>query len=281
MMAAPAFGLSGLIPQAVTVDRSWWETADTASLELVAAGSAGLGFKPGQFSMLYIPGVGEAPLSISGDPALADRLRYTIRRAGAVTDALCALHPGDHLGMRGPYGSSWPLDDLGGRDVVVVAGGIGLAPLRGAILQLFRRREELASLSVVYGARQPSDLLFTHDLHDWRASFDADVLVTVDRATGDYRGHVGTVVQRFGQLSFDPENAIVLTCGPEIMMIVVAREMAAAGVEPSRIHLSMERHMKCGIGLCGRCQYGPIFVCTDGPVEAWRELAPRMRVSQL
>ena len=270
-----------LVPRAVSIQRAWWETHDTVSIEFIDPEGNSLAFSPGQFTMLYAPGVGEAPISIAGDPAQDDRILHTIRAVGAVTDALCALKPGDQIGFRGPYGTGWPMDEVAGRDVVVVAGGIGLAPLRGAILELFRRRSELASLSIVYGARQPGDLLFEHDLHDWRSSFDADVMVTVDQPTGDYRGHVGVVTQRFGQLSFDPANALVMTCGPEIMMTVSARDFMGRGVAPDRIYLSMERHMKCGVGLCGRCQYGSAFVCYDGPVETWAALAPRLKVRDL
>ncbi len=270
-----------LVPRLVYVRRMRWETHDTASIEFTDRNGGSLAFEPGQFTMLYVPGVGEAPLSISGDPRQGDRIVHTIRAVGAVTNALCGLTPGDEIGFRGPYGTGWPMNQVAGRDVVVVAGGIGLAPLRGAILELFRRRDELASLSVVYGARTPDDILFEDDLHMWRSSFNADTIVTVDRATGNYRGHVGVVTTRFDQLSFDPRNALVMTCGPEIMMTVSAREFVNRGVERGRIHLSMERHMKCGIGLCGRCQYGPTFVCTDGPVDRWSVLAPRMKVSDL
>lgn len=270
-----------LVPRPVYVQRVRWETHDTASIEFTDRHGGSLEFAPGQFTMLYAPGVGEAPLSISGDPRQKDRIVHTIRAVGAVTNALCSLASGDEIGFRGPYGIGWPLDQVAGRDVVVVAGGIGLAPLRGAVLELFRRRSELSSLSVVYGARTPDDMLFESDLHRWRSSFDADVIVTVDQATGSYRGHVGVVTTRFDQLSIEPENTIVLTCGPEIMMTVTAREFVNRGVGPDRIHLSMERHMKCGVGLCGRCQYGPVFVCTDGPVESWSVLAPRLKVRDL
>lgn len=272
---------SVLVPRPVYVQRVWWESHDTASIEFTDRRGGSLAFEPGQFTMLYVPGVGESPLSISGDPREEDRILHTIRKVGAVTNALCALAPGDEIGFRGPYGVGWPMDQVTGRDVVVVAGGIGLAPLRGAVLELFHRRGELASLSVIYGARTPDDLLFENDLHMWRSSFDADTIVTVDQPTGTYRGHVGVVTTRFDQLSIDPSNTLVMTCGPEIMMTVSAREFVNRGVNPDRIYLSMERHMKCGVGLCGRCQYGPEFVCTDGPVERWSVLAPRLKVRDL
>lgn len=280
MTLAPAVQ-SVLVPRPVYVQRAWWETHDTASIEFTDRQGGSLAFEPGQFTMLYAPGVGEAPLSISGDPRQEDRILHTIRAVGGVTNALCALAPGDEIGFRGPFGAGWPLDRVAGRDVVVVAGGIGLAPLRGAVMELFRRRDQLASLSVVYGARTPDDLLFENDLRAWRSSFNADTIVTVDHATGSYRGHVGVVTTRFDQLSFEPANAVVMVCGPEIMMTVSAREFVNRGVDPDCIHLSMERHMKCGVGLCGRCQYGPTFVCTDGPVETWSALSPRLKVRDL
>lgn len=280
-MTLAAVRPAALIPRPVYVQRVWWETHDTASIEFTDRNGGSLAFEPGQFTMLYVPGVGEAPLSISGDPRQEDRILHTVRAVGAVTNALCALAPGSDIGFRGPYGVGWPMDQVTGRDVVIVAGGIGLAPLRGAVLELFRRREELASLSLIYGARTPEDMLFENDLHMWRSSFNADTIVTVDQPTGTYRGHVGVVTTRFDQLSFDPGNALILTCGPEIMMTVSAREFVNRGVDPGRIYLSMERHMKCGVGLCGRCQYGPAFVCTDGPVETWTTLAARMKVRDL
>lgn len=270
-----------LVPRPLYVQRMWWETSDTASIEFTDRHGGSLAFEPGQFTMLYVPGVGEAPLSIAGDPRQEDRILHTIRAVGAVTNALCSLAPGDEIGFRGPYGVGWPMDQVADRDVIVVSGGIGLAPLRGAVLELFRRRDELASLSVVYGARSPRDILFENDLHMWRSSFNADTIVTVDHATGDYRGHVGVVTTRFDQLSFDPEKALVMICGPEIMMTVSARDFVSRGVDPARIFLSMERHMKCGVGLCGRCQYGWSFVCCNGPVETWEALAPRLKVRDL
>lgn len=256
------------------------ETADTVTLTLDAADSP-MSFAPGQFNMLWLYGHGEVPISISGDPADPARLVHTIRGVGSVTRPMIALGEGDVLGVRGPYGTSWPVEAAEGADVVVVAGGIGLAPLRPAIYHLLRHRERYGRVLILYGARSPAEMLFVEQLHAWRGRFDLEVEVTVDHAGSDWRGAVGVVTKLLHRAHFDADDAVVMTCGPEIMMRFVAREAQHQGVPDANIHLSMERSMKCAVGLCGHCQWGADFVCRDGPVYRLDEIAERLKIQEL
>ncbi|UCD94259.1 MAG: FAD/NAD(P)-binding protein [Candidatus Zixiibacteriota bacterium] len=229
-------------------------------------------FLPGQFNMLYMYGVGEVPISISGDPAKPQTLVHTARIVGAVTRGIKRLKVGDSLGVRGPYGSSWPVEEAVGRDVVLVTGGIGLAPLRPVIYYLLANREKYGRIVLLYGARTPEDMLYIHELERWRGRFDLDIRVTVDRATGSWRGNVAVVTQLIKPAPFDPMHCIALLCGPEIMMRFTILDLEKRGVDYDRIYVSMERNMKCGIGLCGHCQLGPTFVCKDGPVYRYSDI---------
>ncbi|MBI5549789.1 MAG: FAD/NAD(P)-binding protein [Deltaproteobacteria bacterium] len=213
--------------------------------------------------MLYAFGVGEIPISVSGEPRLAGELAHTVRAVGAVSDALVALKRGASLGLRGPYGTGWPLALCQGQHVLVVGGGLGLAPLRPAVLQLL---EEGAcrQLSILYGARTPDDLLFRRDLERW--AHRCEVRLTVDRAAAGWQGRVGVVPALLPEVEIEPATCIAFVCGPEVMMRFTARELRLRGLSSERIFLSLERNMKCGIGLCGHCQLGPVFVCKDGPV---------------
>lgn len=256
-----------MLPQLYRVRRSRRETADTFSLELIPADDSEMPpFAPGQFNMLYVFGVGEIPISISGDPMRRNPLIHTTRAVGTVTRAMSALKAGDLLGVRGPFGTAWPVDALQGRDVVLVAGGIGLAPLRPAMYKLLAEREKYGNVVLLYGARTPADVLYRKELEQWRAHFDLDVFVTVDRATGAWRGSVGVVTKLIARAPFDPGNTVALVCGPEVMMRFTTIELEKRGVKTDHIYLSLERNMKCAIGLCGHCQFGPYFVCKDGPV---------------
>jgi NAD(P)H-flavin reductase len=255
------------------------ETADTVSLELVPAGDRGMAYAPGEFNMMYVQGVGEVPLSIAGgqDGALV----HTIRNVGAVTSAICDLDRDDLVGIRGPYGTGWPLGPATGKDVLVVAGGIGLAPLRPAILHLLEHRELFGAVSIVYGARAPSELLFEADLHEWRSRFDTEVEVTVDLAPESWRGDVGVVTPLVSRAEFDRSNVVAMLCGPEVMMRVVGRTLISQGVAADDISVSLERNMKCAVGFCGRCQFGPDFLCKDGPVVSYARVADRMGMTEL
>jgi NAD(P)H-flavin reductase len=240
-----------------------------------------IAFQPGQFDMVYVYGIGEAAISISSDPATPGLLSHTIRAVGWVTKALNDLQPGTTIGIRGPYGRPWPLDEAEGHDLVVVAGGIGLAPVRPAIVQALRQRERFGRVVLLTGARSPRDLVFRDDLERWDEDRAIDVHVTVDSAVRGWGGRVGVVTKLIPRVPFDPENAVVLTCGPEVMMRFTAQALLARGVPPERVYVTLERNMKCGVGTCGHCQLGPVFLCRDGPVFAWPEVANLMDVREL
>jgi NAD(P)H-flavin reductase len=229
-------------------------------------------FAPGQFNMLYIPGVGEVPISISSAPHEDGPIAHTIRAVGMVTRVIEKLAPGDLLGLRGPYGAGWPLAACRGRDVLLVVGGLGLAPLRPVIRSLLARRSEFGRCTLLYGARRPADLLYAREYDTWRQQ-GLDVRVTVDRAETDWHGAVGVVPALLNRIDLDLRQTLLLTCGPEIMMRFVILEALHLGLSAEQIYLSIELNMQCAVGMCGRCQLGPWFVCKDGPVFAYHKIA--------
>lgn len=270
-VAAPA---DPMLPRPFEVVRTRKDLGDTFTLELVpAGGTRTFPFAPGQFNMIYHFGVGEVPISIAGDQAEPGRLVHTIRAVGAVSNALCAAKPGAIVGVRGPFGSAWPLAELEGLDVVVVAGGIGLAPLRPAILHVLANRSLFGRFVVLYGARTPHDILYRREIERWSARLDTLVDVTVDRAGADWHGNVGVVTKLIGRGGFDPDNTAALVCGPETMIRFTVETLNDRGVDDERIHVSMERNMKCAVGFCGHCQFGGAFVCRDGPVFSFDRIA--------
>ena len=223
-------------------------------------------FAPGQFNMLTVFGVGEVPISLSGDPLEPDRLIHTIRAVGPVSTALARLRPGDAVGLRGPFGAGWPMAEAVGKDVVVVAGGLGLAPLRPVLYGLFAERKRYGKIVLLYGTRSSDDILFRREIESWRRRLDIDIEVTVDHAVSGWHGHVGVVTTLISRAAFDPLHGIAFVCGPEMMMRFAIAALRDAGLGNELIYLSMERNMKCAIGFCGHCQLGPVFVCRDGPV---------------
>ncbi len=241
------------------------ETPDTVTLTL-DPGPGGFPFAAGQFNMLSVLGLGEVPISISGDPGDPGRLLHTIRGVGPVSRALCGLRPGDPIGVRGPFGTAWPVRERQGCDLLIIAGGLGLAPLRPAIYQALRHRPEYGAVEVVYGARTPADLLYLAELQRWRGRFDLRVHVTVDAASPGWRGRVGVVTNLIAGARFDPPDTAALVCGPGVMMRYTVKELRDRGVAEENIFVSLERNMQCGLGFCGHCQLGPVFVCKDGPV---------------
>ncbi|UCD18626.1 MAG: FAD/NAD(P)-binding protein [Candidatus Zixiibacteriota bacterium] len=256
-----------------TVARVIRESHDTFSLELESRNRRReFSFVPGQFNMLYVYGIGEVPISISGDPNRSKVLVHTTREVGTVTRAIRKLKVGDTIGVRGPYGRGWPIEKAHGHDVVLVTGGIGLAPLRPVIYCLLSNREKYGKIVLLYGARTPEDILYRKDLERWRSRFDLETYLTVDRATGAWHGNVGVVTSLIGRSSFDPFHCVAMACGPEIMMRFTMLELQKRGVEDARMFVSMERSMKCGIGLCGHCQIGSTFVCKDGPVYSYNSV---------
>ncbi len=265
-----------MLPARFRIQRRRRETHDIFTMDLVPAeGAAAFRFLPGQFNMLYVFGVGEIPISISGDPEQPELVTHTTRAVGTVTRAMGRLTAGHMLGVRGPFGSHWPVEEAAGGDVVVVAGGIGLAPLRPALLHLLAHRARYRHVTLLYGTRTPLDIVYRRELEQWRSRFDLDVHVTVDRAIGEpstsrgerpWRGNVGVVTTLIPRAKFDPAHTTAMVCGPEVMMRFTLLELEQRGLGMERIYLSMERNMKCAIGFCGHCQYGPDFICKDGPV---------------
>lgn len=230
-------------------------------------------FRPGQFNMIYLPGIGEVPISLSSDPDDRVNLGHTIRYAGNVTRAISRLRAGDIVGLRGPYGAAWPMERIRGDDVCIVTGGIGLAPLRPVIYHIMHNRADFGRVFLLYGARTPDDMLYTDEFASWEEN-DIQVYQTVDRADESWKGHVGVVPMLFYRLRLDPKRTTVLTCGPEIMIHFVIYEALARRIPKERIYVSMERNMKCGVGFCGHCQFGPTFVCKEGPVFSYAAIEP-------
>src|SRR6476661_5298214 len=255
------------------------DTADTWTLELAPVSGSAPSIAPGQFMMVYAFGIGEVPISVSGRPFTASTVVLTVRAVGAVTRAICATVEGSVLSLRGPYGNAWPVDSAAHGDVVVVAGGIGLAPLRPVVLHALEHRAHHRGIHVLYGARTPADLLYEGELEHWRRHAVVDV--TVDAASPGWRGKVGVVPRLVGDAAFQPADATAFVCGPEIMLRYTAAALVDRGVPPERIFVSLERHMDCGVGLCGHCQLGPTLICRDGPVYSYAEAGPWLAVREL
>lgn len=266
------------------IQRIITETTAVATYDLVfedSALAAGYAFRPGQFNMLYLPGVGEIAISISGDPADRSKVPHTIREAGNVTTALAKLPVGAMIGVRGPFGSCWPIEECAAKDVILVAGGIGLAPLRPAIYALIANRDHFGSLWLLYGARTPSGLLYSEEFDEWRQQ-GLDVQTIVDRSDGQWTGNVGVVTVLLDRLPLQrPAETRLLTCGPEIMMWYSIQAALRRGLSPDAVHVSLERNMNCAIGLCGHCQYGSEFLCKDGPVFRYDRVASILKVDDL
>lgn len=259
--------LDPMIPTPFRVENYRRELADTFTIDLVPAeGRRPFAFQPGQFNMLYRFGMGEVPISISGDASESGRVIHTIRAVGGVTKALSGLSKGDIVGLRGPFGSAWPMPAAEGSDIVIVTGGIGLAPLRPAILHVLAHRKKYGRFVILYGARTPADILYRRQLESWSSRLDTYVDVTVDSASTEWQGNVGVVTKLIPRADFDPAHATAFVCGPEVMMRFTVQALNERGVKDENIFVSMERNMKCAVGFCGHCQYGNQFVCKDGPV---------------
>ena len=257
------------------------DTADVATLDLKPVGAAIPEPAPGQFTMLYMLGVGEAPISVSGVPIEGAPLAQTLRGVGAVSKALIKLQPGEELGVRGPYGTTWPVTAADGHDVLFVAGGLGLEPLRPAIRHVLANRERYGRVAVLYGTRSPQDMLYREELALWRRMLDVQVEVTVDRAHRSWHGAVGVVPDLVPRAGFDPARVIAMVCGPEVMIRFTVLALQGAGVPLDRIYVSLERSMKCGMGLCGRCQMGADFVCKQGAVMRYDRIASIFHVREI
>ncbi len=269
-----------LIPVPFRVEAIKQEIADTFTLNLLPNGEGGsFAFLPGQFNMLYVFGHGEVPISMSGDPSDPNRLVHTIRNVGGVTSALQNIKAGDYLGVRGPYGRPWPMEATKGKHVLIMAGGLGIAPLRPCIYQLLSSGQNAASVTILYGTRSPDTILYEKELKKWAEQ--VKVGLTVDNSTTKWDGHVGVVTDLLKYLTMDTQNLVAFICGPEIMMRFSAYALIDRGVAASDIYVSMERNMKCALGFCGRCQYGPHFVCKDGPVFSFDEVKHLFKIREV
>ncbi|MEZ5142884.1 MAG: FAD/NAD(P)-binding protein [Acidimicrobiales bacterium] len=259
------------------------EMPDTVTLGLVPEADELAPFRPGQFNMVWVPGVGEIPISVSSAPGDPGPLLHTVRAQGAVSAALAARPMGATVGLRGPFGSDWGLADplLDGTDLVFVAGGLGLAPLRAGLRAAIAERDRFASLSLLVGARQPDLVLFPDELDVWAAGDEVDVQVTVDHADATWSGEVGVASALVPRLAGDPARTVALVCGPEVMMRFTAAALEEWGVARHRIRLSLERNMKCAVAMCGHCQFGASFVCREGPVYPYDRVAELLRVREL
>jgi NAD(P)H-flavin reductase len=272
--AVPAARLPDpFVPEIYRVGSLRRELPDTMTLEVAPLAGKRPPFRPGQFNMLYVFGVGEIAISMSGDCVDETKFVHTVRDVGAVSRAITRLETGAMIGLRGPFGVGWPVEAAEGKDVVMVAGGLGLAPLRPAIYHVLANRARYRRVTILFGSRNPHDMLYRHELEAWRQHLDIGIEVTVDHADVDWRGNVGVVPALIPRATFDPRSTVAFVCGPEVMMRYTARALHEAGVMSGRIYLSMERNMKCGIGLCGHCQFGPTLVCKDGPVMQFNRIA--------
>lgn len=269
-----------MTPRPFTVERFTKETHDTFTLAL-SSGNGPFTFAPGQFNMLYLFGIGEVPISISGDPGENGAVIHTIRQVGAVTNGLAHVEKGAAVGLRGPYGTGWPVDKAEGRDLVIITGGIGLAPLRPVIYHYLAHKKRFGRLFLLYGARTPADVLYGKELRKWAGLPDVTVGITVDRSGPGWNGPVGVVTRFIPTMPFDPANCTVMMCGPEVMMRFSINDLERRGVKKEDMWVSMERSMKCGIGLCGHCQYGPLFICKNGPVFRYTEVERYFAVREI
>jgi len=280
VVTAPA---SAAVPVPYRVTSRQIDTPDTVTMQLEAVGDPLPAFAPGQFAMLTAYGIGEVPLSVSdvsgsGD-GVARRLTHTVRAVGAVTAALHAGAPGAVVGVRGPYGTTWEVGSAIGQDVVVVAGGIGLAPLRPVVETVLANRSAYGRVAVLVGARSPAELLYPDDLRRWAAH--AQIAVIVDRPADGWTGHVGLVTTLIPGADMEPAATVAFVCGPEVMMRFVAQALMARGVPYHGVRVSLERSMRCGVGWCGHCQLGPLLVCCDGPVLNYARVEPLLLVREL
>jgi len=261
-----------IVREAPGVATYWLQFIDPALRE-------GFHFKAGQFNMVSVPGLGEAAISISSDVEDSHRIGHTIRAVGNITSTINHMKVGDVLGIRGPFGSSWPVEEWSGKDIVIAAGGIGLPPMRPVLYYVMNHRHDFGKVIVLYGARTPNDLQFAREYKTWQDK-EIELQVTVDRGDDNWQGRVGVVPILFYNTRVDPRNTVILTCGPEIMIRFVIFEALARRVPAERIFVSLERNMRCGLGSCGHCQLGPFFVCKDGPVFSFDKLQPYVNVEE-
>ena len=280
--AAPTSTHSAMAPVPYRVRSRVVESPDSATLCLVPVDETLRSPEPGEFMMLYAFGVGEAAISISGDPTVTDgSITHTIRAVGAVSRALHDAEPGAVVGVRGPFGTSWGLAEAVGRDLVMVAGGVGLCPLRPAVLGALAQRSRYGKVALIVGARSRTDFVFAAQLEKWAEDPQIELHVTVDVPVHGWRGEVGLVTEPLNRLTLDPHRTTAFLCGPEPMLRFGAEALLAKGLAAQDIRVSLERNMQCGIGWCGHCQLGPLLLCRDGPVVGYDVAGPLLQVKEL
>lgn len=264
------------LPRPARVVERVQEARDIFSLRLRYADVAAqeeFEFAPGQFNMLYLHGVGEVAISIVSDPRDSHSILHTIRVVGRATRGLAALQVGDEVGVRGPFGRGWPLKAALGRDLVLVTGGLGCAPVVSVINYVMRRRERYGRVTILQGVRHADDLIWRERYAAWAREPDTEVLLAADMPGQDGQLFHGTVVELFNRVQWNPDNTMAMLCGPEVMMLAAVGELRDRGLGDEAIWVSLERNMQCANGLCGHCQVGPLFVCRDGPVFSYAEIA--------
>jgi len=263
------------IPHPAIVDSIRSESFDTKTFKVVFEDeklAASFSYKPGQFAQLSLLGIGEAPISVTSSPCSRGFLEFTIRAVGRLTRAMHQLKPADKIYVRGPYGNCFPFEEVKGKDLYFVAGGIGLPPLRSLINSVFDKREEFGRIKVLYGAKTPDELCFKEELKRWQQITDTEVLLTVDKADKDWEGNVGVVTTLWNKVDITSSGGVAYVCGPPIMIRFVVKKLIDTGFEDGNIYITLERYMKCGIGKCGHCNIGAKFVCIDGPVFSCGQL---------
>jgi NAD(P)H-flavin reductase len=280
--------IAGVPTLPATVRRVVREAEDTYTYWSILddhAARRAFAFRPGQISMLGVFGVGEVPISVSSDPARPMELAHTVRVCGRVTDVIGGLRAGDRVTVRGPFGRPWPVERARGGDLVIVAGGLGMAPLRSAVYDALRHRDAYRRVLLLVGARDPDQMLFRRQLETWmnwsRFQERIEVHLTVDVGDVRWPHGVGVITKLFPYVDIDPRASTIFTCGPEVMMRNAMRDLAALGVPDERLWLTLERNMHCAVRLCGHCQLGPYFVCADGPIFRWDEVADLLEVEEL
>lgn len=269
-----ASGRDVYLPETATLVRNRRLTDMENLFEIELDSGAALGHMPGQFAEISVPGVGEAPISVSSSPDQKGPFQMVVRRAGRVTDALHALKPGSKLGVRGPFGTCFPVETaMKGRDIVFIAGGIGMAPLRSGIQYVLSHRKEYGNVSILYGTKTPAERIFPDELHSWAARSDVRYLDTVDRPDADWQGHVGVITTLVPKLKLSPARTVIVACGPPVMYKFVIVTLYEAGLSAVNIYVSLERRMKCGVGKCGHCQINGLYTCKDGPVFKYADIS--------
>ena len=274
--------MSTMVPSTVHVLKIIQEIDETVTLVLDLPSSlTDFYFTPGQFNMLYSFGQGEIPVSFSGNQSINHQIVHTIRSVGAVSQSLVSLKVGQALGIRGPFGQGFPMDRFIGKEVIIVGGGLGLAPLRPVIYFLKDIASKVKKATLLIGAKNPNNLLYSKEVENWKQDKSFEVHTTFDQAPSSYKGPIGLITNLIPRITFNPLETIVLVCGPEIMMKSIAIEFEKKGVNKADIYMSLERNMKCALGFCGHCQLGPDFICREGPVLDYKALESRLRIHEI